>query len=133
MAERPTLDPGQPRVHPDDYLAAGLGEFHRPTEPQVVTDPARDERIASQARAALERAEMIDADRIHVQVINAEVILSGIADNRFVREKAEESASEAEGIEKILNKIVIQPPPEEPGPILSTHEPGTRDGSTQRS
>ncbi len=133
MPERPILDPGQPRVHPDEYPQAGLGEFHPPTEPQIVQDPKRDERIADDVRSRLEHHEMIDASRVSIHVVNGEVTMIGTADNRFSRHRAEELASEVEGVQKIVNKISVQPPMEEPGPILSTHEPGAKGGSTQRS
>jgi hypothetical protein len=133
MPNRPILDPGQPRVHPDDYPKAGLGEFHPPTEPQVAQDPARDERIASDVRSRLEHHEMIDASRVNISVVNGEVTMIGTADNRFIRHRAEELASEVDGIQKIVNKISVQPPGEEPGPILSTHAPDAKGGSTQRS
>jgi hypothetical protein len=128
------LDFGEPRVHPDDYPKAGLGEFQEPSRPQVVEDAARDERIGSEVRAKLEAHEMVDASRITVQVTNGEVLLIGAADNRFIRQRAEELAREVEGVSNVVNKIGIQPPTEEPGPILSTHEPGANHGgSTQRS
>ena len=42
--------------------------------------------------------------------------------------------SEVEGVANVVNKISTQPPTEEAGPILSTHEPGANNsGSTQRS
>jgi hypothetical protein len=134
MPDDPRLDVGEPRVHPDDYPKAGLGEFEQPGRPRVVEDGARDERIASEVRARLERHEMVDASRITVQVTNGDVMLIGAADNRFIRQRAEELARDVEGVNGVTNKIGIQPPAEEPGPILSTHQPGAnRGGSTQRS
>lgn len=133
MPDRPILDPGQLRVQPDEYPQAGLGEFHSPTEPQIVQDPKRDERIAYDVRSRLEHHDMIDASRVTIQVVNGDVTMIGTADNRFIRHRAEELASEVEGVQKIVNKISVQPPMEEPGPILSTHEPGAKGGSTQRS
>jgi hypothetical protein len=134
MPDDPRLDFGEPRVYPDDYPNAGLGEFHPPGRPRVVEDGARDERIASEVRSRLERHEMVDASRITVHVTNGEVMLMGAADNRFIRQRAEDLAREVEGVSGVMNKIGIQPPSEEPGPILSTHEPGAnRGGSTQRS
>lgn len=133
MPERPIVEPGQPRVHPDEYPQAGLGEFHSPTEPQIVQDPNLDEQVADGVRSRLEQHEMIDASRVSIQVVNGEVTMIGTADNRFIRHRAEELASEVEGVQKIVNKISVQPPMEEPGPILSTHEPGAKGGSTQRS
>ena len=134
MPDRPLLDPSQPRVHPDDYPKAGLGEFQKPGQPQVVEDGERDERLAAEVRSRLAGHEMVDADRINVQVVNAEVLLIGTADNRFIRHRAEELALEVEGVSKVVNKISVQPPTEEPGPILTTHEPGANNsGSTQRS
>lgn len=132
--DRPILDPGQPRVHPDEYPQAGLGEFRPQTQPQVVTDAERDQRLTEAIRQRLEQNPMVDQTRITVQVVNAEVFLIGVADNRFIRHRAEELAGEVEGVTKVVNKISVQPPNEEPGPILSTHEPGANTGgSTQRS
>jgi hypothetical protein len=134
MPDDPRLDFGEPRVHPDDYPKTGLGEFHQPGRPEVVEDGARDERIASEVRSRLERHEMVDASRITVQVTNGEVMLIGAADNRFMRQRAEDLAREVAGVRDVVNKIGIQPPSEEPGPILTTHEPGAnRGGSPQRS
>ena len=134
MPREPYLDPGEPRVHPDEYPQAGLGEFQQPGKPQIVEDGARDERIAAEIRSRLEQHEIVDANRIEVQVVNGEVILLGAADNRFTRQRAEELASESEGVTVVVNKIAVQPPTEEPGPILTTHEPGANNsGSTQRS
>ena len=133
MPDRPILDPGQLRVQPDEYPQAGLGEFHSPTEPQIVQDPKRDERIAYDVRSRLEHHDMIDASRVTIQVVNGDVTMIGTADNRFIRHRAEELASEVEGVQKVVNKISVQPPMEEPGPILSTREPGAKGGSTQRS
>ena len=134
MPDDTLLDFGQPRVHPDDYPKAGLGEFQQPGRPQVVEDGARDEHMASEVRTRLEANEMVDASRITVQVTNGEVLLIGAADNRFIRQRAEDLAREVEGVTGVVNKIGIQPPTEEPGPILSTHEPGANHGgSTQRS
>ena len=133
MPERPILDPGRVRVHPDDYPKTRLGDFHPPQEPQAVQDAPRDERITEAVRLRLEHHEMIDASRVSIHVANGEVTMIGTADNRFIRHRAEELASEVEGVQKIVNKISIQPPNEEPGPILSTHAPGAKGGSTQRS
>ena len=134
MPDDPKLDFGEPRVHPEDYPKAGLGQFQEPGRPQVVEDGTRDERIASEVRARLEAHEMVDASRITVQVTNGEVMLLGAADNRFIRQRAEELAREVDGVTGIVNKIGIQPPTDEPGPVLSTHEPGANHGgSTQRS
>lgn len=94
--------------------------------------PLDDLRIASEVRSRLEHHEMIDASRVNVQAINGEVILIGTADNRFVRHRAEELASEVEGVLKVLNKISVQPHTDEPGPILST-QAHFRGGSTHRS
>lgn len=132
MPERNIVDPGQPSVHPDEYPHTGLGEFHSSTESQIVQDPTRDDRMAYEVRSRLEHHEMIDASRVRIQVVNGEVTMIGTADNRFIRYRAEELASEVEGVQKIVNKISVQPPMEEPGPILSTHEPGAKGGSTQR-
>jgi osmotically-inducible protein OsmY len=98
-----------------------------------VQDPNLDEQVADGVRSRLEQHEMIDASRVSIQVVNGEVTMIGTADNRFIRHRAEELASEVEGVQKIVNKISVQPPMEEPGPILSTHEPGAKGGSTQRS
>ena len=102
--------------------------------PQVVEDGARDERLRSEIQARLEQHQMVDATRINVQVVNGEAFLLGTADNRFIRERAETLAKEVEGVTSVVNKVSIQPPIDEPGPILSTHEPGANNsGSTQRS
>ena len=77
---------------------------------------------------------MIDASRVQVHVVNGEVIMIGTADNRFVRHRAEELAFEVEGVRSVLNKISVQPHDEEPGPILTTHAPGSHKcGPTRRS
>ena len=130
----PILDFGKPRVHPDEYPSAGLGEFQQPRKPQVVEDGPRDERLMNEVRMRLEQHQMVDASRITVQVVNAEVFLVGTADNRFIKERAETLAREVEGVVNVVNKVSVQPPMEEPGPVLSTHEPGANNsGSTQRS
>ncbi|HYP05236.1 MAG TPA: BON domain-containing protein [Bryobacteraceae bacterium] len=93
-----------------------------------------DERLVSEIRSRLEQHPMVDASRVTVQVIGTQALLIGAADNRFIRERAETLAREVEGITEVVNKISVQPPTEEPGPILSTHEPGANHrGSTQRS
>jgi osmotically-inducible protein OsmY len=103
-------------------------------KPQVVEDGRRDESLAGEVRMRLEQNEMVDESRITVQVVNADVFLSGTAENRFIRERAETLAREVEGVSDVINKVSVQPPIEEPGPILSTHEPGANNsGSTQRS
>lgn len=102
--------------------------------PEVVEDGARDERLAGEVRMRLEQHHMVDASRVNVQVVNGRAYLIGTAENRFVRERAETLAREVEGVSEVVNKISVQPPLEEPGPILSTHEPGANHGgSTQRS
>lgn len=134
MPDRFDLDPGQPRVHPDDYPKAGLGEFQPPTQPQVVTDPERDQRLASEIRAHLAQSPMVQHERVQVNVVNAEVFLTGIVENRFARNRAEELCTDIEGVAKVVNKISIQPTSDEVGPVLSTHAAGThKGGSTQRS
>jgi hypothetical protein len=123
MPEEPVLDFGEPRVPAEQA-----------TKPQVVEDGPRDERLAGEVRARLEQHHMVDASRITVQVVNGEALLLGTADNRFIRERAETLAREVEGVTGVVNKVSVQPPMEEPGPILSTHEPGANNsGSTQRS
>jgi hypothetical protein len=123
MPEEPVLDFGEPRVPAEQA-----------TKPQVVEDGPRDERLAGEVRARLEQHHMVDASRITVQVVNGEAFLLGTADNRFIRERAETLAREVEGVTGVVNKVSVQPPTEEPGPILSTHEPGANNsGSTQRS
>ena len=123
MAHEPVLDFGQPRPDPEE-----------PRRPQVVEDGARDEHLCREVRSRLEEHAMVDATRISVQVVNGEAFLLGTADNRFIRERAETLARDVEGITSVVNKVSIQPPTEEPGPILSTHEPGAnKSGSTQRS
>jgi hypothetical protein len=123
MPEEPVLDFGEPRVPAEQA-----------TKPQVVEDGPRDERLAGEVRARLEQHHMVDASRITVQVVNGEALLLGTADNRFIRERAETLAREVEGVTGVVNKVSVQPPTEEPGPILSTHEPGANNsGSTQRS
>lgn len=123
MPQDPVPDFGEPRIPAEQR-----------SKPQIVEDGARDERIAIEVCARLEQHEMVDASRITVQVVNGEAFLSGTADNRFIRERAETLAREVEGITHVTNKISVQPPMEEPGPILSTHEPGAnKSGSTQRS
>lgn len=134
MPDRPILDPGQPRVHPDDYPKAGLGEFQPPNQQPVITDAEQDNRLAEEIHSRLQQNTMVHDAPINVQVVNGEAILSGIAENRFIRHRAEELAVEVEGVLKVLNKISVQPHTEEVGPILSTHEPGSnKSGSTQRS
>ena len=126
MPDYPVLDFGEPQVRPDAQSSQRIV--------QVVEDGPRDESLAAQVRQRLEQHEMVDASRITVQVVNGSAFLIGAADNRFIRERAETLAREVEGIVHVTNKISIQPPIEEPGPILSTNEPGARKtGSTQRS
>ena len=123
MPQVPVLDYGQPRPDPEE-----------PRRPQVVEDGARDERLRHEVQSLLEQHQMVDATRISVQVVNGEVHLLGTADNRFIRERAETLANEVEGVTSVVNKVSVQPPTEEAGPILSTHEPGANNsGSTQRS
>src|SRR5690606_13771037 len=102
--DRPILDPGQPRVHPDEYPAAGLGEFQPPGAPSESIDPERDQRLATEISTRLRENPMVDETRIDIQVFNGEVTLLGVADNRFVKHRAEELTSEVQGVTKILNK-----------------------------
>lgn len=90
------------------------------------------ERLETEVRARLEQHPMVDASRIQVRVVGGQATLTGTADNRFVRERAETLAREVEGVSEVVNKISVQPPMEEPGPILSTHG-ANHGGSTQRS
>jgi len=97
-------------------------------------DLTPDERIAADIRMRLEQHEMIDASRISVSVADGVVKLVGTATNRFVRHRAEDLASDVEGVKKIVNTIGIQPSDVEPGPVLSTNtQAGHKGGSTQRS
>jgi hypothetical protein len=126
MPDDPILDFGEPRIPADQ----------QPTQStvQVVEDGPRDEALTSQVRERLQQHSMVDASRINVQVVNGTAYLLGTADNRYIRERAETLAREVEGVSDVDNKISIQPPAEEPGPILTTHEPGANNsGSTQRS
>jgi len=95
-------------------------------------DLTPDERIAADIRMRLEQHEMIDASRITVEVADGIVKLVGTATNRFVRHRAEDLASDVEGVKEVMNKIGIQPSDAEPGPVLST-QAGHKGGSTQRS
>ena len=106
----------------------------RPAAPlSAAADPERDQRLANQIRARLRENPLVDETRVDIQVFNAEVTLSGVADNRFIKQRAEELTSEVQGVTKILNEIGVQPHTGEPGPVLTTQEPGpNKTRSTQR-
>jgi hyperosmotically inducible protein len=130
------MDAGSPHTHPDDYRKLGLGDFDQtqgkanegtPTGP----DQGRTEDLISRIRS---HDQTRDA-RIEARVLNGEAVLTGIAPNRFARERAEQLAREVEGVTDVRNEIKIQKADEEEGgPILTTHMPGANNsGSTQRS
>ena len=126
MPDNPVLDFGEPRIPPEEQTQHGAV--------QVVEDGPRDEKLANAVRDRLEEHPMVDASRITVQVVNSTAFLSGTAETRYIRERAESLAREVDGIRDVTNKISVQPAVEEPGPILSTREPGANtSGSTQRS
>ena len=81
---------------------------------------------------ALEHHEMIDASRVSIHVVNGEVTMIGTADNRFIRHRAEELASEVEGVQKIVNKSAFSRRWKSPDRSSQRTNPG-KGGSTQRS
>lgn len=122
------VDPGSPHMDADDYRHMGLEMETRPTgEPNA--------RLASEVCARLQQHPRLDPTRITVEVRGNTAILTGIVDDVYARRRAEELASEVEGIESVINHIAVQPQTEEPAnPTLTTQMPGAdTEGTTQRS
>ena len=128
-------DPGSPHVHPEDHRRLGIGDFD-PNQGTAVAQPSGpdDAEVAEEVRRALSSHPLLEQARIEVSAGGGILLLGGLVPNRFARERAEELAREAAGGREVRNHIHIQHEPEEPGPVLTSREPGANNsGSTQRS
>lgn len=110
----------------DDYRQMGIEEY-RPPEGEP------NDALARQVWQRLEGHERIDASRVEVQVCGDTAILTGIVLDRHARGRAEELASEVDGVGSVVNRLVVQQE-ESGGPTLTVRDPGSADEpSTQRS
>ncbi len=134
-------DPGSPHTHPDDYAALGL-DFERdnaeiPDRREDSANPEQDTKLSEQICRLLEQNEFVEERRIHVNSHNGSIVLEGIVNNRFARERAGQLARDVEGVQSVENRIRIQNEDDEAGgPVLTVQDTeGTKNSgpSTQRS
>jgi hypothetical protein len=134
------LDPGEPRVHPDDYRKMGI-EFddYRNRRagncaglgPKGYRRP--DDRVCDDICRRLTDDPHVDATGIDVKVEGGLAELSGTVADRFAKRRAEDIAWEMEGVCDVQNRIRIQQHGGG-GPVLTSREPGANlTGTTQRS
>lgn len=120
-------DPGSPHTHPEDYKKMGL-DFERDNAAAQTDRGQPSPELAEAVRAHL------GMQAVQVEAFGGSVLLTGIATDRFERERAERLAHEVEGVTEVENRIRIQPSSEAGGPVLTAREPGEADEpSTPRS
>jgi osmotically-inducible protein OsmY len=66
---------------------------------------------------------------VQVEAFGGSVLLTGIAADRFERERAESRAREVEGVGEVENRIRIQQS-EAGGPVLTVRDPNSADEPT---
>lgn len=121
------LDPGSPHMDPEDYRHMGLTAHAE----HVAGEPNPD--LAGRVLHRLRQHDRVGANRIEVEARGTTAVLTGMVPDRHARGRAEELAREVEGVEAVVNRIVVQRE-ETPGPTLSIREPHPPDEpSTQRS
>lgn len=120
-------DAGAPHMGLDDYPEMGLTDT-RERRPDLSVDE-------SELRRRLEADELVDAEAVEIRVEDGRLILDGIAETRYAKERAGSIASEIAGDPNIVeNRIHVQPKEETPGPVLTVQDPDpAREPSTQRS
>jgi hypothetical protein len=123
------LDPGAPHMSPEDYAHMGV-KFDNGAPPEGEPDEA----LASEVCKRISELPRIDASRIEVEVRGQTAILTGVVADRYARERAQEAASEINGIQSVVNHLAVQRADEAGGPTLTTRMPGAdNEGTTQRS
>jgi osmotically-inducible protein OsmY len=116
----------------DDYRRMGLSMQDAAEGDRQ--EAGNDGQLADAIRARFEGHPGVDQSRIHVAIRAGRVVLSGTAENRFDRERADLLAREVEGVQAVDNHLVIQSAAEAPGPTLTARRPGWADEpSTRRS
>jgi len=70
----------------------------------------KDEEIAKAAIEVLKWHSEIPDEAVQVFVENGKVILEGVVEWQFQRKAAEESLAKLEGVNSVVNKIVLNPP-----------------------
>jgi Flp pilus assembly secretin CpaC len=115
-------DAGSPHTHPDDYTKIGL-DFERDNAaiPRERGEPSPE--LAEAIRAH------IGMPGVQVEAFGGSVLLTGIAADRFERERAESRAHEVEGVGEVENRIRIQQS-EAGGPVLTVRDPNSADEPT---
>ncbi len=122
-------DPGSPHMGHDDYRKMGLPEPEPPRETPSELPP-----WAAQIAKRFEEDDLIEADTVQVHVQGGRVVLEGITQTRYAKERAESIALEFAGEAEVENRIRVQPHEEEPGPVLTMRDPDPpNEPSTQRS
>jgi len=85
------------------------------TRPENPEDPdARDARITETIESRFEEADLLEKHQIHVRTESAVVTLHGIAASEEARERAAEVAREVEGVEHVVNELLVRPEGEVP-------------------
>ncbi len=67
-----------------------------------------NEKLMSAVSARLEKHPRIHQKRIRVEVRGQVAILTGTAEDRYERRRAEEIAGDVEGVAMVMNRVVIQ-------------------------
>jgi hypothetical protein len=131
------LDSGAPHMNDEDYRKLGLGSAQQAS---AVCPPAQegenedDRQLREKIEDRLRDPGGLDMTKIRVSVVHGAVRLEGISEHRFARTRAEQLTREMEGVSNVDNHISVQPTSANTGePVLTTHMPGVKKGSTQRS
>jgi hypothetical protein len=115
---------------PEDYKKLGIPQPATPRDESSAELPP----WAAKIRDRFENDDLVDAATIQVHVHEGRVVLEGIAETRYAKERAENIALEFSGEAEVENRIRVQPHEENPGPVLTTRDPDPPDEpSTQRS
>ena len=90
----------------------------------------RDETLANEVRTRLGQHGYVEHHaRVDPDVHEGKVVLWGVADDRFAKERAEQLSREVEGVVDVENRIAVQREGGvSSGPTLTIREPGTTPG-----
>lgn len=123
-------DAGSPHMGLDDYRKMGIPESSRPRDESSAELPPWAAKIQERFRAD----DLVNESTIGVLVLDGRVVLEGIAETRFAKERAESIALEFAGEAEVENHVHVQPPENNAGPVLTIRDPDPpNEPSTRRS
>jgi osmotically-inducible protein OsmY len=93
-----------------------------------------DSELAAEVRSRLGQHGYVEHHtRVEPDVHGGKVILWGVADDRFARERAEQLSREVEGVVEVENRIAVQRESGgSSGPTLTIREPGAVTGGESK-